>query len=431
MITVIGIGNDKGDMTSKARSAIRRADYVTVRSNQTKAGKHIRADESFDILYDTADNFDELNLHIAARLHELDNEYGNVVYCVDGDGYADTSVMAAALGGEINIIAGVSKGVRCPDTAVLSMSAYDLDRKLLIDSAAGVLVTDIDSPEKAGDVKLMLLGYHDCRTKCVYTQGGKSKSIDLEELDRMRKYDYTSAVYVPSAPSIDKSVYCLGDLVRILQRLTAPDGCPWDKVQTHDSILINLIEEAYEVVDAFIKDDIDGEIEELGDVLLQSVFHCNIAERSGEFTLSDVVSELCTKLYTRHTHIFGKDHANDSDQALDYWEKAKSVEKSFVSVSDQIARYSQTFSSALRVQKLIKKIAKQSEANFGADDLLERIYSLAGTDKLGELAFYAIAYVALKGVDVEVELRRIADKFKQNYADLEGKGEFTLGDLEK
>ena len=101
-----------------------------------------------------------------------------------------------------------------------------------------------------------------------------------------------------------------------MERLRQPDGCPWDKVQTHESIKKSLIEESYEAIDALDSKDDKAFANELGDVLLQVVFHSQIAKERGAFDFEDVVNEISTKLVTRHTHVFGKEHAGNEDEAL-------------------------------------------------------------------------------------------------------------------
>ena len=124
-----------------------------------------------------------------------------------------------------------------------------------------------------------------------------------------------------------KEKYTIDDLIQIMERLRQPDGCPWDRVQTHQSIKKSLIEETYEAIDALDFGDDKAFANELGDVLLQVVFHSQIAKERNAFDFSDVVTEICTKLITRHTHVFGEDNAGNEDEALANWEANKKKEK--------------------------------------------------------------------------------------------------------
>ena len=120
--------------------------------------------------------------------------------------------------------------------------------------------------------------------------------------------------------------YGMDDLVRIMEILRAPDGCPWDRVQTHQSIRRNMLEEAYEVCEAIDNLDYEHMKEELGDVLLQVVFHSSMANSAGQFDLNDVVDGVCKKLVFRHPHLFGDVEVHDPNGALNAWEAAKQVE---------------------------------------------------------------------------------------------------------
>lgn len=204
-----------------------------------------------------------------------------------------------------------------------------------------------------------------------------------------------------------KARYGFNDLMRVLARLTAPDGCPWDKVQTHESIRGNMIEEAYEAVDAVNRGSIADMREEFGDVLLQSALNCNIADRSGEFDVNDVTTALCEKLVSRHTHIFGNDRAADPEEALKFWERAKAEEKSYTSPYDQVSRMPENFPSLLFAQKTYAKFKKA-----GVEYSPERELVAALAD--GNLAAALFALCAMmKDEDkgAEVELRKYALEF--------------------
>ena len=125
---------------------------------------------------------------------------------------------------------------------------------------------------------------------------------------------------------LEKNRYDIEDLREVFSYLRGENGCPWDKVQTHESIRANLIEETYEVVEAIDTADLGLLREELGDLLLQVVFHAGIEEENGTFTFDDVVSDVTDKLIRRHPHVFGDIKANDEEGALNAWESAKLVE---------------------------------------------------------------------------------------------------------
>ena len=117
------------------------------------------------------------------------------------------------------------------------------------------------------------------------------------------------------------------DVVELVAMLTGKNGCPWDKEQTHKSIRKNMLEEAAEAAEAIDSEDIGSLIEELGDVLLQPVFHADIARRAGNFSIDDITTALYNKIYSRHTHVFGGDKALTAEDALAFWQAAKKKEK--------------------------------------------------------------------------------------------------------
>ena len=210
-----------------------------------------------------------------------------------------------------------------------------------------------------------------------------------------------SDVFVPGNDSLFKTRYSDGDLVHVMKRLTAEDGCPWDRAQTHESIRINAVEEAYELCEAIDNRDTENIREETGDLLLQAIFHADMAERGGEFTRLDVVDALVRKLVTRHTHIFGADKATDPADALRHWEAAKAVEKHASSLEEQLARIPGSFPALLYAQKVIKKLVKagmESAEPATADDLLAVVRGcVAG------------------GVDAEVELKRAVRALAESF----------------
>ena len=128
--------------------------------------------------------------------------------------------------------------------------------------------------------------------------------------------------------------YSFPDLLKIMTQLRAPEGCPWDKEQTHESILSCLIEEAYEFVDAVERKDVANMREELGDLLLQVVFHAQMARESKSFDLDGVIQELCEKLVRRHPHVFGEQRIENSTEVLVQWDEIKKQEKGAAATSE-------------------------------------------------------------------------------------------------
>lgn len=172
-----------------------------------------------------------------------------------------------------------------------------------------------------------------------------------------------------------KQRYGWEDLLTIMHLLRAPEGCPWDREQTHQSIRRNFLEETYEALDAIDRNDTPGMCEELGDVLLQVVFHSVMEEEQGRFTADDVVDGVAQKLVFRHPHVFGAAEAADSAQALEGWEAQKKKEKGFTSPADAVEAVPHTLPALWRAEKIVSRSVK---AGFNWD-------SAAGAlDKLDE-----------------------------------------------
>ncbi len=429
MITVIGIGTEKGDLTQSAAQKIATAKHAFVRSGKTKAGAAVLKEFAhvvpLDEYYESESDFTKLCEKICSVLLNAEREHSSAAYLTDGDG-ADEIAAALAQKTQTEIIRGVapsrSRGLGADFLRLSATSALTL--RPCLDTSVALHVTEIDDAYLAGDLKLWLMEYYGDETEITLYIKNALRKIKLCELDMQRGYDYSCELYVAAQSGFYKQKYTFGDLCRIMDRLVAPDGCPWDKAQTHESIRVNLIEEAYEAVDAIDGGDIDAMTEEIGDVLLQAVFHCNMGRRFGEFELSDVLGTLCGKLVNRHTHIFGENKAANADEALGYWEAAKSEEKSYVSTADKLNRLPQNFPSLLAAEKIYKKLAK---VNAGGFDELEKSAETApnSEEKYAKKLFVLAAKMAQENFDAEVSLNKFLAKIKENFEKAEQKNQIS------
>ena len=146
-----------------------------------------------------------------------------------------------------------------------------------------------------------------------------------------------------------KEKYTYDDLLEIMKTLRSDNGCPWDLKQTHESLLHNLLEETYQVIDAIKKDNRNSLKEELGDLLLQIVFHARIAEEDSKFTMEDVIDGICKKLILRHPHIFGNVVANSTEEVLENWEQIKKVEKGYNTQTEVLKSVPEVLPALIRV----------------------------------------------------------------------------------
>jgi tetrapyrrole methylase family protein/MazG family protein len=151
-----------------------------------------------------------------------------------------------------------------------------------------------------------------------------------------------------------KEKFSFEDLVEIVSILRAPDGCPWDREQTHRSLRNNIVEEAYEVCEGIDTNNPDLLREELGDVLLQVVFHAGIAQDNGNFSTEDVIGEVCKKMIRRHPHVFG-DEIIDPQKLQESWDAIKKKEKGEMSIEDTLARVCASLPALKRAEKFIEK----------------------------------------------------------------------------
>ncbi len=411
MITVVGVGIERGDITLKGKKAVKEADKVFSRVKLYIKSEVLSKD--FD-----GDDYSELDRYIVDRLISEDEEDKNIVYLALGDGFTDTAVKLLSEEKAIKIIAGVSEyRGREAREEVRFISAYELKNRPVYDTDAPLVVFGIDNAFVASEVKLVLCDCYGDEMLCRFSSGKDSVTMPLYELDRQKKYDMSAVAITGGEKLIDKNRYVFGDLISVMRALTAPDGCPWDKAQTHESIRINLLEEAYEAVDAIDSKDIDNLREELGDVLLQVVFHCDMSEREGEFTMGEIVHELVHKLVFRHTHIFGKNHAENAGEALDFWEKAKAVEKSYSTLSEQINRLPDSFPALLFAQKAYKKSKKAGVKVENIKEKLEILLNEGVSEKtLGRILLYTVMLASEVDASAEVELskatKEMADKIK-------------------
>lgn len=230
-----------------------------------------------------------------------------------------------------------------------------------------------------------------------------------------------------------KEKYTIDDLVKIVKILRAPGGCPWDMVQTHESIRQDFIEEVYEAIEAIDTKDTELLKEELGDVLLQVVFHSELESEKNSFTLEEVADGICKKLILRHPHVFGDVTANTTDEVLKNWDEIKMKSKSQKTASEAMLSVSKALPSLMRSEKLQKK-AKRVGFDFENTDsalqsvsekldLLKNAVNSGDTsvyeEKLGELLFSIVNVSRFIDTDCEQSLYRACDNFTEHFIGLE------------
>ena len=230
---------------------------------------------------------------------------------------------------------------------------------------------------------------------------------------------------------IRQDSYGLNDLEKIVTILRAPGGCPWDGEQTHESLRRGLIEESCEVIEAINEQNPEHLKEELGDVLLQVVFHADIEREAGRFTLDDVADGICKKLIFRHPHVFGDVQVSGSDEVLVNWDELKREEKHQESYTDTLTSVAKSLPALWRAEKVQKKAKKAgfdwSDAQGAVDKLSEELSELKeamaqGTnvhEELGDLLFAAVNVSRFVGADPEETLNAATEKFISRFAKVE------------
>ena len=230
---------------------------------------------------------------------------------------------------------------------------------------------------------------------------------------------------------LHKKSYDIHDLRRIVAILRAPGGCQWDGEQTHQSIRRNFLEEAYEVAEAIDEGSPEHLREELGDVLLQVVFHSSIEEDAGHFNLDDVADGVCRKLIYRHPHVFGNVSVHSTDEILSNWEELKKAEKGQATQADAVDSVARSLPALWRAEKVQKKAAKAgfdwNDVSDAMDKLSEELdevtAAMAGqgdvADELGDLLFSAVNAARFLQVDPEMALHAACDKFSARFRRVE------------
>ena len=230
-----------------------------------------------------------------------------------------------------------------------------------------------------------------------------------------------------------KEKYNVYDLVEIIDILRGEGGCPWDMVQTHESIRKDFIEETYEVIEAINKNNPEMLREELGDVLMQVVFHTSIEAEKGVFNIDDVADEICKKMIVRHPHVFGDVNADTVDDVLTNWDAIKRSTKGQKSTSEVIDSIPRELPALMRAAKVQHKAAKAgfdwSEVNGALDRLSEEIKELkeaiasgeqnAIEDELGDVLFSAVNVSRFVDVEAEEALTNSTDKFVSRFKKVE------------
>tara|TARA_B100000676_G_scaffold189550_1_gene186413 strand:+ start:631 stop:1416 length:786 start_codon:yes stop_codon:yes gene_type:complete len=220
------------------------------------------------------------------------------------------------------------------------------------------------------------------------------------------------------------------DLINLIQMLRGPDGCPWDKEQTHESLKSNLIEESYETLNAIDKNDQQNLLEELGDVLLQILFHSDIAEKNNQFTINDVIYNLQKKLIDRHPHVFSIKTSLSSNEVVSQWEEIKKQSLSSKNSNSSLDSITPNLPGLLYATKIQKKAASYGLDWTEIDGVIEKLYEeilefrkantkTSQKEELGDIFFTLVNFARWINIDSEIALQESTAKFIQRFKRIE------------
>lgn len=452
-ITVVGLGpGNPGHLPLAAWEVLQRERPIYLRTEHHPVVPWLRekgiAFKSLDYFYETGQTFQEVYHQMATFLLE-EAQRGPLVFAVPGHPLVAEEAVGLVLkeaprrGIKVEIVPAMSFV-----DAVCASLRLDVSRGLhLVDGLClgeqapvpqvANIVYQVYSRLVASDVKLSLLEYYppDHPVTVVRAAGipgqERIEECPLHELDHLGWFDHLTSLYIP--PCYGASGVCrypLDPLVEVMAKLRSEEGCPWDREQTHRSLRPFLIEEAYEVLEAIEQEDMHKLCEELGDLLLQVVFHCQLAKEEGCFDVNTVVREITAKMLRRHPHVFGGATVRDSREVLVRWEKIKAREKGEPSRLMQVPRHLPALMQARAVQ------AKAAEVGFDWPDYrgaLEKVgeelgevrQALAGGQakdvekELGDLLFATVNLCRLLNVEAEVALLGAIGRFRRRFQYIE------------
>ena len=429
MITVVGLGVDKDQITLAGVKEIIKAKKVFVKTALTETFSYFEENNinvtTFDYIYEQAEDFSNLDEKIVEiLLNEKD-----VVFCVNGSGYDDRAVKALSQKTYIKIVPSVSLGTlfEKPALNMLKISAYELidSKGFNYDTRGSLCIVDIDNELIASDVKLILSNILGDEQDIRFND----KQIKIYEIDRQGEYNYKTTIFVDPIELTKKQRFNFYDLYQIMIILRSEHGCEWDKAQTHESIRENIIEEAYELVEAINNQDVDNMIEECGDLMLESIFQSVIGESMGEFNTDDAISGICSKLIFRHPHVFGDIKATNEEEALRAWDSAKAKEKHYTSLSSKMDSITNSLPALMKIDKILSVLKKANikfettqDAQKYFEDELKKFKNSENEDSAGDLLLALTWLLKTYKIEPEIALSKSMSKVIEKFKKLEKDG---------
>ncbi|PYI50226.1 nucleoside triphosphate pyrophosphohydrolase [Paenibacillus flagellatus] len=460
-LTVVGLGSgDENQLTLGVWNRLREAGTVYARTENHPVVDYLKRNgvsvRSFDHLYEAHGTFGGVYAAIVDELLRLARESESpIVYAVPGHPMVAESTTkllrerCSQEGLELSVVGGES----FLDQAFARFGFDPIEGVALFDAtdlpAAGAgleprrhaLIAQVYDTHTASDAKLFLMNVYpdDYEVVVGHELGVAARErivrVPLYELDRLDGYGNLSLVWVPSTTDDAVRNRTFERLREIVDILRSPEGCPWDREQTHASIRKNLIEETYEVLETIDDDDPDAMCEELGDLLLQIMLHSQMEAETGAFDVHDVIAGLNEKLVRRHPHVFGERGAEDADEALRNWNAVKADEKRSKGVDPEkqsvLAGVPRDLPGLMKAYKLQKKAAqvgfdweRQDEVFAKIEEELAELRE-AGEDErmdeLGDLLFAVVNLARFMKIDPEEAIASTNRKFVERFAHIENR----------
>lgn len=463
-IIIVGLGPaEAGLLTVNALGILKKAEFLILRTSRHPITSFLKKEkipfESFDHVYEECEDFEEVYRRICESLIDLAQKYEEVTYAVPGHPLVGEKVTLELLERlkETKVNIEIRPGLTFLDSLYATLALDPLRGVQIIDAleisnqlvspSLDLIVTQVFSRLIASDVKIHLLHYYPSDWPVTIVRGaGSAKdasviSLPLAQLDHYKMFDHLTSLYLPSCAVPIKASF--DNLLEIMARLRSPSGCPWDREQTHSSLKRHLVEESYEVIEAIDSGESKHLREELGDLLLQVVFHAQIASEGGEFTIYDVLESIVEKLAGRHPHIFGQEEAQTPEDVVVHWEEAKRREGK----TKLLSEVPQSLPALLGAYKLQKKAARVGFDWVESRDVLKKLAEEVEEfmqvctqekdikhleDEIGDMLF-TIANVARHfGIEPEGALRKTLKKFRRRFEYIEkeaGRKNIQLADM--